>query len=81
MVFVGTMRKEEEIEPLTFTRIGLHAARVVDRLDSDEQQNKDRGGNRKTECHREKEEKQHREYVDHRLREIRSWERRISGRE
>jgi len=79
MVFVGTMRNEE-LEPFTFTSLAVAAARVVDRLDSDEQQNKDRGGNRETERQSEKEEEQHREYVDHRLREIRSWERRISGK-
>lgn len=69
-----------ENEPLTFTRIGVAASRVIDRLDSDKQKNEDCGGNREPKRQSEKEEEQNRNYVDHRLREWRAWERRINGK-
>jgi hypothetical protein len=65
---------------LTFTRIGLAAARVVERLDRDKERNEDSADD----CERSQRDKQkseeHSRYIDHRLHEIRAWERRVNGK-
>lgn len=80
MVFVGTMRNEE-LEPFTFTSLAVAAARVVDRLNSDEQQHEDRRDNASRHGGREERTADRIEYARRRLHEIQTWERRISGRE
>lgn len=71
---------DNENEPLTFTSLAVAAARVVDRLSPDAKQNEERaddGANKQADKKRDVE---RRAYVDHRLNEIRAWERRISGK-
>ena len=65
---------------LTFTRIGLAAARVVDGLDTHKERN-EHGAHDCERSHRDKEKSEdHSRYIDDRLREWRAWERRISGK-
>jgi hypothetical protein len=67
-------------EEFTFTSLAAATARVVDRLRSDKQQDEHSQGDSNAEGRSEKDEKQHRESVEYRLREWRAWERRISGK-
>jgi hypothetical protein len=75
------MKVTQDNEPLTFTRISLAAQRVTDRLrNPHEQQNEQ--GERDTNPSRasEKNTGSNREYVEHRLNELRAFERRARGK-
>ena len=64
--------------PLTFTRIGLAAQRVTDRLrNPHEQADGSREGEADASDRDEQKSEQHKEYVEYRLRELRAFERRI----
>jgi len=73
-------KADNENEPLIFTSLAAATARVVDRLSPDKQQDEHSQGDTNAEGRSEKDETQHRAYVENRLREIRSWEARISGK-
>lgn len=67
--------------PLTFTRIGLAAQRVTDRLrNPHEQQNEQSEGNADASKRDEQKAREHREAVNEGLKRLRTFERRASGK-
>ena len=67
--------------PLTFTRIGLAAQRVTDRLrNPHEQQNEHGEGNADARKRDEQKAREHREAVNEGLKWLRTFERRASGK-
>jgi hypothetical protein len=80
-------KPDNENEPLIFTKIGLAAALVMNRLrcelqilDADKKQNPERPGDTNAGRTEEEKEKEQREYVDHRLRELAAFERKAAGK-
>lgn len=70
----------QDNDKFSFTTLGAATANVVRWLDTDKKQNEDRGSDpNPADADKECAEDQRR-YVDQRLREIASWERKISGR-
>ena len=77
---------DNENEPLTFHRIGLHAALVMNKLrnaqqlrelEATEEQEEDRSGQPHAGRTDETKAREHREAVDHGLRNLAKWEQRI----
>ena len=72
--------EDDEHEPDTFTFLAVAAARVVDQLCTHENHDEQRTDNRERGDADKQKGEDHSRYVDHRLREWRVWERRISGK-
>jgi hypothetical protein len=84
MVLIGTMRNaDNENEPLTFEPIGLAAERIANLLHSyfsertEKQKEQTDGDTGRSRTEKEKTD-EHARYVDQRLRELRSFERRFT---
>jgi hypothetical protein len=80
------MEKMDDDEPTRWTSIGWQALLITNRLRCQAQLNankeQDEQGKRESApgSADEKKRDEEREYINHRLREIRSWERKISGK-
>lgn len=66
-------------EELSFTRIGLVAARVIDRLEPHEKQDEESAEDRRGSKQNEQTAERHSEYVEQRLRDLSAFERKARG--
>lgn len=81
MVLIAlTMNADNDNEPLSFITLSAATRNVTRYLQLDKQ--KDGESEREPDPRNtdEQERAQEREYIEHRLRELRSWERKISGK-
>jgi hypothetical protein len=81
MVFcVSTMKNfDNDNELLTFISLAAATANVTRYLGLNKQKDEDACGDRDSRDAEEKKRHENREYIEHRLRELRAWERKISG--
>lgn len=78
----GTHDNDHDNEPLSFITLAAATANVVRYLSKEQHppQNDNRAANDESAQQSEKHPEADREYVEHRLRQIAAWERRISGK-
>ena len=73
------MRHDNENQPLELQPIAIALAKLVKRLDPNKQQGSERENDTQRGNADKKNSRDHREYVDQRLRELAAFERRASG--
>jgi len=73
-------RGTNDNEPLSFITLSAATRNVVRYLEADKQKNEHSERDPASRGADEKKRAEEREYVEHRLKEIRAWERKISGR-
>lgn len=79
MTLVAVMDGEGADEPTSFRPLAVAVARVVDRLRCDEKQNEQNDDNRARERTADEKEGERSRYIDQRLRDLRTFERRARG--
>jgi hypothetical protein len=72
---------DNDNEPLSFISLAAVTANVVRYLETDKQKDEQSKSDPAPSRGDDEKRAQELEYVEHRLRELRSWERKISGRE